>query len=262
MSTTESPTRYELDDHIARIRLDRPERLNAVTPALYESLESRLEQAAADDARVVILEGAGRAFCVGADMKNHGEVQRSTEERQEYVWNAQNACEEVQTHPAPVVAKVHGYAIGAGAELALSADFVITASDAEFRFPEVSIGTYVGGGITYTLARRVGQARAKELVLSAATLDGAEAASEGVATTAVPDPDLDETVAELASSLASHAPIPMQLAKSNFNRAGDATRDELIDAEAEALLQCMATADWEEGVEAFAEDRDPTFVGE
>lgn len=256
------PTLYEFDDDIARIRLNRPDRLNAVNPALYDGIESGLDRAAEDGARVVVLEGAGRAFCAGADMKAHGEERRSSEERREYVWSAQDTCEAVQTHPVPVIANVHGYAIGAGAELALSADFVVAATDAEIRFPETSLGTYVGGGITYTLSRRVGQARAKELILSAATLSGSEAASEGVATTAVPESELDGRVAELASTLASHAPIPMQYAKSQFDRVSNATRDDVLAAEAEALLACMRTDDWQEGIDAFAEDRDPSFAGE
>lgn len=261
-SKTDSPTVYEVDGNIARIRLNRPDRLNAVTAELYEGVQSGLERAEADDARVVVLEGEGRAFCVGADMQNHDEEQRSAKERRDYAWTAQDACEAVQTHPAPVISKVHGYAIGGGAELAMSADFILMGADAELRFPEVSIGTYIGGGLTYTLAQRVGAARAKELVLSAATLTGTEAAEEGVVTRAVEAEALDDAVDELAADLAGNAPIPMEFAKSQFGRVGSATRADMLTAEAEALLACMGTDDWQEGVDAFAEDREPTFVGE
>jgi enoyl-CoA hydratase len=144
----------------------------------------------------------------------------------------------------------------------MSADFVLMANDAELRFPELSIGTYVGGGVTYTLAQRVGAARAKELVLSAATVTGEDAAEEGIVTRATEESELDDAVAELADNLAGNAPIPMQFAKEQFGRVGTATRDDMLTAEAEALLACMATDDWEEGIDAFAEDREPTFVGE
>ncbi|MBX0296237.1 enoyl-CoA hydratase/isomerase family protein [Haloarcula nitratireducens] len=257
----ESPTVYQREGDVARIRLNRPDSLNAVTPELYEGIQEGLDRAEAEDARVVVLEGAGRAFCVGADMEQHGETDRSAKERREYVWQAQDACEAVQTHPRPVVAKVHGYAIGAGAELALSADFVLMAEDAEIRFPEVGIGTYIGGGVTYTLTQRVGRARAKELVLSAAALTGAEAAGEGVVTSCHPATDLDAAVDELATDLAGNAPVSMEFAKAQFGRVGEASRADMLTAEAEALLACMATEDWQEGIDAFAEDRDPEFEG-
>ncbi|ELZ17407.1 crotonase [Natrinema limicola JCM 13563] len=257
----EEPTRYERDEDVARVRLNRPDSLNAVTPALYEGIRDGLKRAADDDVRVVVLEGEGRAFCVGADMENHDEVERTQKERREYVWQAQEAAKAVQTHPQPVIAKVQGYAIGAGAELALSADFVLMGEDAEIRFPEVSIGTYIGGGVTYTLAARVGQARAKELILSVASLTGAEAADEGVVTSAHPEGELEAAVDELAEELAGNAPIPMTFAKEQFGRVGQATRDDMLTAEAEALLACMATDDWQEGIDAFAEDREPSFEG-
>jgi enoyl-CoA hydratase len=260
-TTSESPTVYRRDGDVARIQLNRPDSLNAVTPALYAGVRDGLERAEAADVRVVVLEGAGRAFCAGADMAQHDETERTNKERRDYVWQAQNTCEAVQTHPQPVIAKVHGYAIGAGAELALSADFVLMGDDAEMRFPEVSIGTFVGGGVTYTLAQRVGAARAKEIVLSAATLTGAEAAEEGVVTAAHPESDLDAATDDLAEDLAGNAPIPMEFAKAQFGRVGTATRTDMLTAEAEALLACMGTDDWQEGVDAFAEDRDPEFEG-
>jgi len=264
MTTSESadsPTLYRQDGDVAHIRLNRPESLNAVTPGLYAGIQAGIDRAADADARVVVLEGAGRAFCAGADMQQHGKRERTAKERREYVWRAQEACAAVQTHPLPVVAKVHGYAIGAGAELALSADFILMAENAEIRFPEVGIVTYIGGGATYTLTQRVGQARAKELVLSAATLSGEAAAEEGVVTSCHPERELDAAVAEQAAALASNAPVSMEFAKAQFGRVGAATRDDMLTAEAEALLACMATDDWQEGVDAFAEDREPEFEG-
>lgn len=252
---------YEIEGDCAQIALNRPDRLNAVTPELYEGIEDSLTQSNEDEARVVVIEGNGRAFCVGADMQNHNQKERTPEERRNYVWNAQEACKAVQTHSMPVIAKIHGYAIGAGAELALSADFVFMADDAEMRFPEASIGTYVGGGITYTLADRIGRARAKELILASASLTGREAAEQSVVTNAVPSSELDEAVENLSSKLASNAPIPMKIAKEQFGDSEGKTREEMLSAEAEALLTCMNTEDWKEGVDAFDEDREPQFKG-
>lgn len=262
MSTSieDHPVRYTLADDVATVTLDRPDRLNAVTPGLYAGVEAGLERATADDARVVVLAGAGRAFCAGADMQEHHARDRTREEREDYVWRAQDACRALQTHDRPVVAAVQGYAIGAGAELALSADFVLATETAEFRFPETTIGTYVGGGLTYTLPARVGAARACELVLRGATVTGSEADEMGLATDAVPADDLEAAAAELAAELATNAPIPMQVAKTQFDPAGG-DRNAMLAAEADALLDCMETDDWREGVDAFTEDRTPAFEG-
>lgn len=264
MTATEAesdpPVSYDLRDHVARVTLSRPDRLNAVTKPLYEGVRTAFDRAADDDARVVVLAGEGRAFCAGADMKAHDETERTAAERRSYVRAAQETCRAVQTHPVPVVAKVQGYAIGAGAELALSADLVVMAADAEMRFPEVSIGTYVGGGLTYTLPERVGAARALELVVTAATVTGAEAGEMGLANEVVPPDDLDGAVDDVAGTLAAHAPVPLGFAKRQFRRHPH--RDRALTAEADALLACMATDDWREGVDAFADDREPTFRGE
>lgn len=257
----EYPVGFEVEDSIAWITLERPDRLNAVTPAMYEGIEDSLARAEDVGARVVVLRGEGRAFSVGADLKEHDARDRTAAERRAYAWRAQEACRTVQDHPQPVVAAVHGYAIGAGAELALSADFIYIDETAEMRFPEVALGTYVGGGVTYTLSRRVGQAKAKELVLSAATLSGAEAADIGVASRAIPSEDFDDAVREHAERLASHAPISMRLAKERFD-SDETDRESVLVNEVEALLTCMESDDWEEGIEAFAEDRDPEFGGQ
>lgn len=258
--TADLPVRYDLADGVATVTLDRPDRLNAVTPELYRGIEAGLERAAADDARVVVLTGAGRAFCVGADMQEHDATSRNREAREAYVRQAQDACRAVQTSDQPVIAAVEGYAIGAGAELALSADFILATEETEFRFPETSLGTYIGGGLTYTLPARVGAAKARELVLQAATAVGDEAAAMGLVTNAVPAEEFDDAVADLAADLASNAPLPMTYAMDHFDPA-NGNQAALLETEAEALLDCMTTDDWREGVDAFAEDRTPEFEG-
>lgn len=252
---------YRSDDDVAYVTLTRPDRLNAVTKELYAGVRGALERAHEEDTRVIIFEGEGRAFCVGADMKSHDERERTVAEKREYAWAAQRACKAIQTHERPVIAKVQGYAIGAGAEMALSADLVVMADEAEIRFPEASIGTYVGGGVTYTLPQRVGIAKAKELLLTAASLGGKEAVEIGLVNDAVPADKLDDAVDTLACEVASNAPIPIAFAKEQLNRETD-DRELALTAEVEALLTCMETADWQEGVDAFAEEREPVFEGQ
>jgi len=252
---------YRSDDDVAYVTLTRPDRLNAVTKELYAGVRGALERAHEDDARVIVLEGEGRAFCVGADMKGHDERERTAAEKREYAWTAQRTCEGIQAHERPVIAKVQGYAIGAGAEMALSADLIVMGEKAEMRFPEASIGTYVGGGVTYTLPERVGTAKAKELLLTAASLKGEDAVEIGLVNDAVPADELDDAVDDLAREVASNAPIPITFAKEQLNRETD-DREHALTAEVDALLTCMETDDWQEGVDAFAEEREPVFEGQ
>ncbi|MDQ2050871.1 enoyl-CoA hydratase/isomerase family protein [Natronolimnohabitans sp. A-GB9] len=258
--TATDAVEYRVDGDVATVTLTRPDRLNAVTKELYAGLLGALEQASADEARVIVLQGAGRAFCVGADLKNHDERDRTAAEKREYAWAAQHACRAIQTHERPVIAKVQGYAIGAGAEMALSADLIVMADDAEMRFPEAGIGTYVGGGVTYRLPERVGTATAKRLLLTAASVGGEEAAEIGLVDETVPAADLDAAVDDLAGEIAGNAPIPVAFAKEQLNRRPD-DPEHALTAEVDALLTCMETDDWQEGVDAFAEDREPIFEG-
>lgn len=258
-SSTETVS-YRVVDDVAYVTLTRPDRLNAVTKELYAGVQGALERANEDDARVIVLEGEGRAFCVGADLKDHDERERTAAEKREYAWTAQRTCEAIQTHERPVIAKVQGYAIGAGAEMALSADLIVMAAQAEIRFPETSIGTYVGGGVTDTLPERVGTAKAKELLLTAASLDGTEAAEIGLVNEVVPDDELDDAVNDLATEVANNAPIPITFAKKQLNQQ-PTDRELVLTAEVDALLTCMETADWQEGIDAFAEEREPVFEG-
>jgi enoyl-CoA hydratase len=264
MSDDRSPSfvLFSGDGPIARLTLNRPERLNAVTEELYIELIDALARLSDDAAvRVVLLRGAGRAFCAGADMKAHAAGERGPSERRRYVELTQEACERIQRLPKPVVAQVHGYALGAGAELCLNADFVLMSDDAQIGFPELSIGTYVTGGITFTLPRLVGVARAKRLLLRGERLSGAQAAEWGLAHDATPAPELEAAAEALAGDLAVLAPVPVRLLKSHLQDTATGDFTSALEQEREAVLECMGTEDWAEGVHAFAQRRRPRFTG-
>lgn len=262
MGSPDSPLLVDRDGATLTLTLNRPDRLNAVSFPLYRGLLEALDEHG-DDAglRALIVTGAGRAFCVGADLKAHGEGRASEAERREYVEAAQEVNRRLQTFPVPVVAAVNGHAIGAGLELALSADFAVVAEDAKLRLPEVALGTFVGGGLTYTLVERVGALKARELVLLGRFFRGSEAAEMGLVNRALPAGAVLEAARDLADELAAKAPIPLRLAKDLLGRAPRLERREALELEAEALLRCMETEDWEEGVRAFHEDREPRFTG-
>lgn len=252
-----------LGEHIAVLRLNRPDRLNAVSLSLYHAMQAVLDDIQEDaGVRAVILTGAGRAFCVGADLKAYGSSEPTEEERREYVYAGQSVYRRLQTLRKPIVAAVNGHAIGAGIELALSCDYIIVADDAKLRLPELGLGTFVGGGTLYTLAQRVGLAKAKELIMLGEFFRGEDAVAMGLANSAVPADRVVEESTALAEKLAAQAPIPMQLAKELLHQAQRLPYEEAMDLEAQALLRCMKTRDWREGIEAFHEKRQPRFTGE
>lgn len=246
---------------VQEIRFNRPHRLNAVTEALYAELNDALTRAEADgEVRVVVLTGEGRAFCVGADLKEHKQG-RTAFDRRQYLQGEQIVCKRLMQMQTPVIAAVNGYALGAGAELALAADFMLMADSAQVGLPEVSIGNFLGGGVTWLLPRLVGLAKARELVFLGERIDGAEAVRIGLANRHYPDEGFFDAALAFAEKVASKAPLSMALAKEQLTFSGERTLDACLTAELEGMTFVGTTRDWQEGVDAFAEKRTPRFQG-
>ncbi len=251
------------------LTMNRPERLNAVTQELYRGLIDALAEADRDQGvRAVVLTGAGRAFCVGADLKNHGDQDTGTgaldeAARRDYAQAGQDAALAIMRCRAPVVASVQGHAIGAGLELALCCDLSVALETAKLRLPEVGLGTFVGGGTTLTLVERVGMTRARELLLLGSFFSGADAVRWGICNAAAASADEVRRVAdEMADAVAAQAPRSVASMKRLLRAARERTIDGVLMAEREALAECMGTKDWQEGVDAFAARRAPEFTGE
>lgn len=253
---------YRKIGQYVEIRFNRPHRLNAVVEQLYIETIDALRQAEADpEIRAVVLTGEGRAFCVGADLKEHGSGHRTAFQRRQYLQLGNDVCQVLFDLKKPVVAAVNGYALGAGAEMAVACDFILMGENAQIGFPEVSIGTNVGGGVTQTLPRLVGLAKARELLFMGERINGAEAARIGLATRAVPDEALTQAAADFAASLASKAPVSMALAKALLNHGESRDMATQLGLELDGVFSCTVTEDWQEGVDAFAEKRAPRFKG-
>jgi enoyl-CoA hydratase/carnithine racemase len=203
---------YELAGSVARIHLNRPERLNAVVPALVDELLAALDRARADEARVVVLAGRGRAFCAGHDLKEDvpPETVGQTRERLERI---QDVTRRIRAYPGVVIAAVHGYALGAGCEFALCCDLVVADEGAKFGFPEVSVGLSVTGGISRLLPALVGLAKARELLLLGEHVPAPDAYGMGMINRVAPAGKHEEMAAELAEVLISRPPTALQLAK-------------------------------------------------
>lgn len=253
--------RYQVADGIAEIRLNRPQRLNAVTQQLYDELNAALGAAEADpDVRVVLLTGEGRAFCVGADLKEH-KAGRTAFDRRQYLRGEQVVCKRLMLLSKPVVAAVNGYALGAGAEMAIASDFLVMADSAQIGLPEISIGNFIGGGVSYLLPRLVGLAKARELVFLGERIDGPEAVRIGLANRSFPDAEFAASARAFAARLATKAPLSMHMAKEQLTLAAERTLDAALTAELEGMMFVGTTEDWQEGVNAFAEKRTPVFKG-
>jgi enoyl-CoA hydratase len=258
----EEPVLVDQRDSILILTLNRPERLNAVNILMYERLLVELELANDNpEIRSIVITGQGRAFCVGADLKGHADGPPTGKDRTHYVRMAQKVNYAIQSGSKPIIAAVNGHAIGAGLEIALSADFMIVAEAAKLRFPEIALGTFIGGGITYTLAERVGTVRARELIYLGDFFTGAKAAKIGMAYRSEVREEVVGASLELANRLAEKAPISLAHAKRLMGIAGTTSRQEALDQEAEALEKIFGTRDWTEGVTAFNERRSPNFIG-
>ncbi|MBI5782040.1 MAG: enoyl-CoA hydratase/isomerase family protein [Rhodocyclales bacterium] len=258
----ETPVRYAVQAGVAELAFNRPHRLNAVNEAVYAALREALRRAEEDEAvRVVLLRGEGRAFCVGADLKAHGSGERTPYQRRRYLEGEQEVCRCIMHLSKPVVAAVHGYALGAGAEMALAADFLLMSRSAKIGFPELSIGNFLGGGVTWLLPRLVGLARARELLFFGERIDGAQAEGMGLANRALDDEGFLEAARLYARTLAEKAPISMELAKRTLLLAAGNSLEAALAAELEGMTFVATTEDWREGVEAFAEKRAPKFHG-
>lgn len=254
--------KYDVKDGIAEITLNRPHRLNAVVQQLYDELQLALNDVdKSPSIKAVLITGEGRAFCVGADLKEH-KAGRTAFDRRMYLKGEQDVCKRIVELTKPVIAAVNGYALGAGAEIAIASDFVVMAEKAQIGLPEISLGNFLGGGVTVLLPKLVGLTKARELVFLGERIDGREAHRIGLATRVFPDDGFIESARSFTREIASKAPLSMELAKMMLNRAQDMTLDAALVAELEGMMFCSTTRDWQEGVDAFAERRAPVFKGE
>jgi 2-(1,2-epoxy-1,2-dihydrophenyl)acetyl-CoA isomerase len=230
---------YELSESVARVYLNRPHRLNAVVPELTAGLVAALARAGQDGARVVVLAGRGRAFCSGHDLKEPlpPETVLATRLRVEHI---QDVTRAIRRFPGPVVAAVHGYALGAGCEFALGCDLVVASEDAQFGFPEVSVGLSVTGGISRLLPLLVGPVRAKELLLLGERFGAARALELGLVNQVAVPGQHEQAAAVMAARLRDQPRLALALAKQALDRGADCTLEEAMAAEVDFAALTVA----------------------
>jgi 2-(1,2-epoxy-1,2-dihydrophenyl)acetyl-CoA isomerase len=255
-----------LDGPTLRLRLNRADKRNAITEPMFLGLVDAVTRASTDErVRVLLLDGAGDHFCAGADIvaRNAGEGPKPSAGsiQRRVPTQAHRLIPLLRTVQVPVVCRVQGWAAGIGFQLALAADFCIAADDAKFWEPFTERGFTPDSGATWLLPRRVGMTRARELLLLGRGLSGVEAAEWGAIHRAVPVTQLDATVDEIVTQLASGPTVALGLSKWLLHQGEDrALADQLAD-EAFALELSSRSDDFREGLAAFKERRPPNFEG-
>ena len=252
------------------LRLNRPDKRNAIDDETMRALIAALEGASTDDdVRVVVLEGAGDHFCGGADILARNSTAADGSVRKPRAGSIQRRLPS-QAHrlipllcsvQVPVVCKVRGWAAGIGFQIALAADVTIAADDARFWEPFGERGFTPDSGATWLLPRRVGEVRARELLLLGRELTGAEAAEWGAIHRAVPDDQLDAATEEVVAQLASGPTVALGLTKWLLAAGASAELAAQLANEANALELSSRTDDFREGIAAFREKRTPRFEG-
>ena len=243
---------------VHQIRLDRPDRLNALSVEMVTNLQLALQAELEAGARVLVVRGTGRTFCVGADLKERRGMDELAKRAHNRAINA--AVDAFAACPVPTIAVLNGLTLGGGCELALACDVRIAAASASIGLTEARIGAIPGAGGTQRLPRLVGVGRALDMMLSGEPVDAARAEAIGLVQAMVPDAELDDYVLRYASLLASRSPRTAGLLKRVVYGGIDIPLQDGLAQERAALQHVFDSDDYAEGLAAFAERRPPVFA--
>jgi enoyl-CoA hydratase/carnithine racemase len=259
-AVTEQVLRRRDEDGIAWLTLHRPAARNALSIALMQALVAELDAIQATPAvKVVVIGGAGPAFCAGHDLREL----RSRPERSAYQATFE-LCSRLMTRivrlPKPVIARVHGVATAAGCQLVASCDLAVATATARFATPGVNIGLFCSTPMV-ALSRAVGRKAAMEMLLTGELIDAARARELGLVNRVVPEPDLDAAVAVLAGQIAAKSPLTLAIGKGAFYRQAELGLDDAYAYVSEVMTRNMLAHDAAEGIDAFLAKREPVWTG-
>jgi enoyl-CoA hydratase/carnithine racemase len=228
----------EVSGRIAHVKLNRPERLNAINPALLDDFADKLQQALDDgEVDVILLSGEGRAFCAGDDLKEFEEQAIDAEGTRVYAEQIQKITKLIVLGDKIVVGAIHGWAVGGGLEWVINCDIAVAGEGARFFFPETRLGLFVTGGITAMLPSLVGLQRAKELILLGEKFDAGQAREMGIVSRVVPDVDVLDTARALADDIVTLPAIARRNVKTVFNRAFQQPIEDVLALEVDATVE-------------------------
>jgi len=251
-----SDVAFTIEDRIATFVLNRPQKLNAVTPEMADAIVTLVDRCNRDDGvRCVIVTGAGdRSFCAGSDV--------SELDRYDTPWNFRNRpdyCDAIRRLLKPSIAAINGYAFGGGLETALSCDIRIAATTAQFAAPEIKLGWIGGGGMATFLAHSIGASNAALMIMTGDPIAAEQALAWRLVSEVVPPSSLITRARAIATTIASRAPIAAETAKLNLRAAFTMPLEKAIEYERDLQTICFATEDAAEGRAAFREKRSPVF---
>jgi enoyl-CoA hydratase len=248
----------DIEDRIAVVKVARPQVLNALSSDLLKEADVLLDSLQ-DEVDVIVLTGEGRAFVAGADIEEMRGL--SAEQGRRFGQLGARLFRRIERMPQPVIAAVNGFALGGGCELALACDIRIASEKAKFGQPEVTLGIIPGFSGTQRLPRIVGAAKAKELILTGALIDAAEALRIGLVSRVVPGEELLPACMDLARQIARNAQVAVRYGKAAINAGLGTDLETGIALEQDLFGLCFATEDQKEGMAAFLEKRRPAFRG-
>jgi 2-(1,2-epoxy-1,2-dihydrophenyl)acetyl-CoA isomerase len=253
---------YETAGTVAVIRLNRPAAMNALTAEMKTRLLAALRRAAAEPVRAVVITGQGRGFCAGQDLVEHAELLAAGDKALNTVREHYNPIvTEIMTMPKPVVAAVNGVAAGAGAALAFACDFRLAARGASFVMSFSLVGLGPDSGVSWTLPRLVGLARATELLMLAEPIPADRALGLGLVTSVVPDEEFSESALDLARRLAAGPTQAYAAIKQALQYASSRDLADALDEEAELQARLGQTADHRAATMAFVRKERPRYTG-
>lgn len=249
------------DGGVRTITINRPDKLNALNAATIGELLHAFTQArGAADVRVVVLAGAGdRAFVAGADISELAEL--SAMQAQHFARQGQQLMRLIETLGKPVIARIQGYALGGGMEIAMSCHLRVASDSARLGQPEIGLGLIPGFGGTQRLVRLAGRSAALELCLLGSQIDAARGHALGILSHVVPAAELDDTVQNLAAQLAASAPHALAGVLDAVIHGAECPLEQGLDYEVKSFALCASTADMREGTQAFLQRRKPEFTG-
>ncbi len=252
----------DVTDGVGTITLNRPDKLNSFAGRMRQEIADAVaELSEHQGARVMVITGAGRGFCTGADVRYLKELSDADdmEGLTALVEAGREVVTRIRTAPKPVIASVNGPAAGGGANLALACDIRIASDRASIGQTFVRIGLHPDWGGTYFLPRLVGPAIAAELFFTGDMIPAAEAHRLGIFNRVVPHEQLAEETSQLSATLAAKPPLALQLSKQAINRSLASSLEQMLDFELEAQIKCAQSEDGREGLAAFVEKRPPRF---
>ena len=241
---------------VQQIRINRPERMNALGVATVEELQRAI--AAVADARVVLIRGTGKAFCAGADLKERAGMEPPARIAHNRAINA--AVDALEALPMPTIAVLNGLALGGGLEIALACDLRFAAASMTIGLTEARVGAIPGAGGTQRLPRLIGTARAMQMMLAGEPVDAETAEAWNIVQTVAPDDELGARVLGYARLVASRSPRGVRTLKRVVRTGMEQSLSEGLLTERAALAEIFASADYAEGLRAFAERRTPVFA--